>query len=44
MSGRIVTSVAITDPLVKYQSLVATGVCGPDASQHRLAHHLQKIT
>lgn len=43
MTGRIVTSVAITDPLIKYQSLVATGVCSPDASQHRLAHHLQKI-
>ncbi|KAK3316711.1 AFG1-like ATPase-domain-containing protein [Apodospora peruviana] len=43
MNMRVVTSVAITDPLVKYQSLVATGVCSPDASQHPLAHHLQKI-
>ncbi|KAM7198667.1 lactation elevated protein 1 [Rhypophila sp. PSN 637] len=40
MTGRAVT---ITDPLIKYQSLVATGICSPDASQHRLAHHLQKV-
>ncbi|KAK0615012.1 AFG1-like ATPase-domain-containing protein [Bombardia bombarda] len=38
-----VTSVAITDPLVKYTSLVATGVYSPDIAQHRLAHHLQKL-
>lgn len=40
---RIGTSVAITDPLVKYQSLITTGACCPDLAQHRLAHHLQKI-
>jgi len=37
------TSVTITDPLVKYQSLVTTGVYCPDQSQHRLAKHLQKV-
>jgi len=37
------TSLTITDPLIKYQSLVATGVCSPDLAQHRLAHHLQKL-
>lgn len=40
---RYSTSVTITDPLIKYQSLVATGVYSPDPSQHRLAKHLQKI-
>lgn len=33
----------ITDPLVKYQTLIAGGKCSPDAAQHRLAIHLQKI-
>lgn len=37
------SSITITDPLVKYQSLLATGLCAPDAAQHRLAIHLQKI-
>ncbi|KAL8357915.1 hypothetical protein RB598_002617 [Gaeumannomyces tritici] len=37
------TAVAITDPLVKYQSLVSTGVYLPDPAQHRLALHLQKL-
>ncbi|KAI1850688.1 hypothetical protein JX266_003970 [Neoarthrinium moseri] len=37
------SSVTITDPLVKYQSLLATGLCSPDPAQHRLAIHLQKI-
>ncbi|KAK0616248.1 AFG1-like ATPase-domain-containing protein [Immersiella caudata] len=37
------TSITITDPLVKYNSLIATGVCLPDASQYRLAHHLRKL-
>ncbi|KAK4447879.1 AFG1-like ATPase-domain-containing protein [Podospora aff. communis PSN243] len=37
------TSVTITDPLVKYNSLIATGACLPDASQYRLAHHLQRL-
>ncbi|KAK3331921.1 AFG1-like ATPase-domain-containing protein [Cercophora scortea] len=41
--SRIATSVTITDPLVKYNSLVATGLCSPDVSQHRLALHLQKV-
>ncbi|KAI0144233.1 AFG1-like ATPase-domain-containing protein [Hypoxylon sp. NC0597] len=40
---RGIHSVAITDPLVKYQSLLATGTCYPDAAQHRLALHLQKV-
>ncbi len=39
----IATSVTITDPLVKYTSLIATGVYNPDAAQYRLAHHLQKV-
>jgi peroxisome-assembly ATPase len=39
----ICNSVVITDPLVKYQSLVATGVYAPDPSQHRLARHLQRV-
>ena len=37
------SSLTITDPLVKYQALVATGVYSPDSAQHRLAHHLQKL-
>ncbi|KAK5661649.1 hypothetical protein OQA88_9749 [Cercophora sp. LCS_1] len=41
--SRVATSVTITDPLVKYHSLVATGVYHPDAAQYRLAHHLQKL-
>lgn len=40
---RLSTSVSITDPLVKYQSLLATGLYSPDPAQHRLALHLQKI-
>ncbi|KAI1099246.1 AFG1-like ATPase-domain-containing protein [Jackrogersella minutella] len=40
---RGISSVTITDPLVKYQSLLATGTCCPDAAQHRLAIHLQKV-
>ncbi|KAL2759044.1 hypothetical protein ACRALDRAFT_1080619 [Sodiomyces alcalophilus JCM 7366] len=40
---RFSSSVAITDPLVKYRSLVATGVYAPDPAQHRLARHLQEI-
>ncbi|KFA52051.1 hypothetical protein S40293_02940 [Stachybotrys chartarum IBT 40293] len=40
---RFSTAVAITDPLVKYQALVATGVYSPDPAQHRLARHLHKI-
>lgn len=37
------SSVTITDPLVKYRSLLATGLCSPDPAQHRLAIHLQQI-
>ncbi|KAK0385059.1 hypothetical protein NLU13_7537 [Sarocladium strictum] len=40
---RFSTAVTITDPLVKYKSLVATGIYAPDPAQHRLAHHLHKI-
>ncbi|ROT35659.1 lactation elevated protein [Sodiomyces alkalinus F11] len=40
---RFSTSVTITDPLVKYRSLVATGVYSPDPAQHRLAKHLQDV-
>lgn len=40
---RFSTAVTITDPLVKYQSLVAAGIYSPDPAQHRLARHLQKI-
>ncbi|RYC64725.1 hypothetical protein CHU98_g1499 [Xylaria longipes] len=40
---RYISSVTITDPLVKYQSLLATGHCCPDPAQHRLAVHLQKV-
>ncbi|KAI1207368.1 AFG1-like ATPase-domain-containing protein [Annulohypoxylon truncatum] len=40
---RGIGSVTITDPLVKYQSLLAAGTCSPDAAQHRLAIHLRKI-
>ncbi|KAF6839105.1 AFG1-like ATPase [Colletotrichum plurivorum] len=37
------TAVAITDPLVKYRTLVSTKALNPDQSQHRLAIHLQKL-
>ena len=40
---RFSTAVTITDPLVKYQSLVATGVYSPDPAQHRLARHLRSV-
>ncbi|KAI0455845.1 AFG1-like ATPase-domain-containing protein [Xylaria acuta] len=40
---RYMSSVTITDPLVKYQSLLATGRCCPNPAQHRLAVHLQKV-
>lgn len=33
----------ITDPLVKYNALLATGTFHPDPAQHRLAYHLQKL-
>ncbi|OLN82206.1 Lactation elevated protein 1 [Colletotrichum chlorophyti] len=37
------TAMAITDPLVKYRTLVSTNVLSPDPSQHRLAIHLHKL-
>ncbi|KAH6613757.1 AFG1-like ATPase-domain-containing protein [Chaetomium sp. MPI-SDFR-AT-0129] len=40
---RAATSVTITDPFVKYTSLIATGVYSPDTAQYRLAHHLQQV-
>ncbi|KAG8427973.1 hypothetical protein J3459_006167 [Metarhizium acridum] len=40
---RFSTAVTITDPLVKYQTLVKTGVYSPDPAQHRLARHLRDI-
>ncbi|KAK6069077.1 Lactation elevated protein 1 [Seiridium cupressi] len=43
MKRAATSSITITDPLVKYQSLLATGICSPDPAQHRLAIHLQKI-
>jgi predicted ATPase len=41
--NRAATSVTITDPFVKYTSLIATGAYSPDAAQYRLAHHLQGV-
>lgn len=41
--NRVATSVTITDPFIKYTSLIATGVYHPDVAQYRLAHHLQKM-
>ncbi|KAK3995762.1 putative ATPase [Cladorrhinum sp. PSN332] len=41
--NRVATSVTITDPFIKYTSLVATGVYHPDAAQYRLAYHLRKL-
>ncbi|KPM46242.1 hypothetical protein AK830_g389 [Neonectria ditissima] len=40
---RFSTAVIITDPLVKYQTHVASGFYSPDQAQHRLARHLHKI-
>ncbi|TQV92087.1 hypothetical protein V2A60_004388 [Cordyceps javanica] len=40
---RFSTAVTITDPLVKYQSLLSAGVYSPDQAQHRLARHLHKV-
>jgi peroxisome-assembly ATPase len=37
------TSLAITNPLVKYRALVATKKIRPDPAQHRLALQLQKL-
>ncbi|KAH6652824.1 AFG1-like ATPase-domain-containing protein [Truncatella angustata] len=43
MKRATTSAITITDPLVKYQSLIATGLYSPDPAQHRLAIHLQKI-
>ncbi|KAF4507993.1 hypothetical protein G6O67_004431 [Ophiocordyceps sinensis] len=40
---RFSTAVAITDPLVKYQTLVRSGTYAPDPAQHRLARHLRHV-
>ncbi|KAF7547107.1 hypothetical protein G7Z17_g7965 [Cylindrodendrum hubeiense] len=40
---RFSTAVIITDPLVRYQTHVSSGLYSPDPSQHRLARHLHKI-
>ncbi|ODA80311.1 hypothetical protein RJ55_03269 [Drechmeria coniospora] len=37
------TAVTITDPLVKYQTLVKSGLYSPDPAQHRLARHLRSV-
>lgn len=43
MSAAGATGLAITNPLVKYRSLVQTRAIARDPSQHRLAIHLQKL-
>lgn len=40
---RFSTAVTITDPLVKYQTLIKSGLYAPDPAQHRLAKHLQDV-
>lgn len=40
---RFSTAITITDPLVKYQAHLASGLYAPDPAQHRLARHLHKI-
>lgn len=40
---RFSTAVTVTDPLVKYQSLLSRGILSPDQSQHRLALQLRVI-
>ncbi|PNY27482.1 Mitochondrial ATPase (Afg1) [Tolypocladium capitatum] len=40
---RFSTAVTITDPLVKYQALVKSGVYASDPAQHRLARHLRDV-
>ncbi|PHH70237.1 hypothetical protein CDD82_7250 [Ophiocordyceps australis] len=40
---RFSTALTITDPLVKYQTLVKSGVYAPDQAQHRLARHLRSV-
>jgi protein AFG1 len=43
MSAPGATGLAITNPLIKYRSLVQTRAIARDPSQHRLAIHLQKL-
>jgi len=43
MSAHAATGLSITNPLVKYRSLVATRQLLPDQAQLRLALHLQKL-
>uniref|UniRef100_L2GFN9 Mitochondrial ATPase n=1 Tax=Colletotrichum fructicola (strain Nara gc5) TaxID=1213859 RepID=L2GFN9_COLFN len=43
MGRQYSTAMAITDPLVKYRTLISTKLLAPDPSQHRLAIHLQKL-
>ncbi|KAM0711728.1 hypothetical protein Q7P35_001096 [Cladosporium inversicolor] len=43
MSAPGATGLAITNPLVKYRSLIQTRAIARDPSQHRLAIHLQKL-
>lgn len=40
---RFSTAVTITDPWVKYQTLVGAGRYAPDPAQHRLARHLRDV-
>ncbi|EFQ28307.1 AFG1-like ATPase [Colletotrichum graminicola M1.001] len=37
------TAMTITDPLVKYRTLVSSNILSPDPDQHRLAIHLHKL-
>ncbi|KAK2056333.1 AFG1-like ATPase [Colletotrichum caudatum] len=37
------TAMTITDPLVKYRTLVSSNTLSPDPDQHRLAIHLHKL-
>ncbi|KAM4065616.1 AFG1-like ATPase domain-containing protein [Hirsutella rhossiliensis] len=41
---RFSTAVAITDPLVKYQTLVRSGTYAPDPAQHRLIEYRQRLS
>ncbi|KAF4125799.1 putative ATPase [Geosmithia morbida] len=43
MKRSLSTAITITDPLVKYQTGVASGLYAPDHAQHRLARHLRTI-
>lgn len=43
MMKRLGTTLTITDPLVKYNALIAAGTFSPDPAQHRLALHLHKL-